>query len=242
MTDRARRSIVLAQEHAREMGHDQVGTGHILVGLLAEGEAAAYQALAALGADLESARATVSRSRPHSGPQGHVPFTPRGKRVLELSLREAIKLSHNYVGTEHILLALIREAEHTGQSVLVSLGIRPEDARVKVLEVLRGYGSVEAAKAQDAEPDPTPAGLVELAKMLADLEGYIERRAAELAAPAIKQRDGLMLNAEANARMGERYIRLRDAADRLLAACDEPGMPEFNAALAAIREARSDGS
>src|ERR1051325_4300664 len=104
-TDRARRVVVLAQEEARMLSHNYIGTEHILLGLIHEGEGVAAKALESLGISLEAVRAQVE------APSGHIPFTPRAKKVLELSLREALQLGHNYIGTEHILLGLIREGE-----------------------------------------------------------------------------------------------------------------------------------
>src|SRR5215210_7659636 len=102
-TDRARRVVVLAQEEARMLNHNYIGTEHILLGLIHEGEGVAAKALESLGISLEGVR--------QQAPSGHIPFTPRAKKVLELSLREALQLGHNYIGTEHILLGLIREGE-----------------------------------------------------------------------------------------------------------------------------------
>ena len=135
------------------MNHPQIGTGHILLGLLAEGDGVACRALTALGADLDSARAALEKSRPqrNGAVSGHLPFSPRGKKVCELAFREALALGRNYVGTEHVLLGLVREGEGTGASVLVALGISPEDARAKVLELLRGY-----EKAEQPEPPAQP--------------------------------------------------------------------------------------
>ncbi|WP_285780655.1 Clp protease N-terminal domain-containing protein, partial [Microtetraspora sp. NBRC 13810] len=112
-TDRARRVVVLAQEEARLLGHDRIGTEHFLLGLVGEGEGVAAQAVLGPGVDLAAVRREVEEltGRGRAAPSGHVPFTPRAKKVLELSLREALQLGHNYIGTEHILLGLIREGE-----------------------------------------------------------------------------------------------------------------------------------
>src|SRR5690606_23086445 len=112
-TDRARRVVVLAQEEARLLNHSYIGTEHILLGLIHEGEGVAAKALESLGISLEAVRSQVEEIIGQGGtaPSGHIPFTPRAKKVLELSLREALQLGHNYIGTEHILLGLIREGE-----------------------------------------------------------------------------------------------------------------------------------
>jgi len=123
-TDRARRVVVLAQEEARLLNHNYIGTEHILLGLIHEGEGVAAKALESLGISLEAVRNQVEEIIGQGGtsPSGHIPFTPRAKKVLELSLREALQLGHNYIGTEHILLGLIREGEGVAAQVLVKLG------------------------------------------------------------------------------------------------------------------------
>ena len=123
-TNRARRVVVLAQEEARLLNHNYIGTEHILLGLLAEGSGVGYQALSAEGVSLERVRAKVEEliGKGDSTPSGHIPFTPRAKKVLELSLREALQLGHNYIGTEHVLLGLIREGEGVACQAMVALG------------------------------------------------------------------------------------------------------------------------
>jgi len=123
-TNRARRAVVLAQEEARLLQHNYIGTEHILLGLLAEGSGVGYQALTAEGITLEAVRGQVERivGQGDSTPSGHIPFTPRAKKVLELSLREALQLGHNYIGTEHMLLGLIREGEGVACQALVAVG------------------------------------------------------------------------------------------------------------------------
>jgi ATP-dependent Clp protease ATP-binding subunit ClpA len=139
-TDRARRVVVLAQEESRLLNHDFIGTEHILLGLIHEGEGVAAQALGALGIRLEAVRAGVEETvgQGESTPSGHIPFTPRAKKVLELSLREALQFGHNYIGTEHLLLGLIREGEGVAATVLVGLGADLERVRTKVIEILSG--------------------------------------------------------------------------------------------------------
>src|SRR5436190_910113 len=140
-TDRARRVVVLAQEEARMLNHNYIGTEHILLGLIHEGEGVAAKALESLGISLEGVRQQVEEiiGQGQQAPSGHIPFTPRAKKVLELSLREALQLGHNYIGTEHILLGLIREGEGVAAQVLVKLGAELNRVRQQVLQLLSGY-------------------------------------------------------------------------------------------------------
>jgi ATP-dependent Clp protease ATP-binding subunit ClpC len=147
-TDRARRVVVLAQEEARLLNHNYIGTEHILLGLIHEGEGVAAKALESLGISLEKVRQQVEEiiGAGQSPPSGHIPFTPRAKKVLELSLREALQLGHNYIGTEHILLGLIREGEGVAAQVLVKLGADLGRVRQQVIQLLSGYsGSKETS-------------------------------------------------------------------------------------------------
>src|SRR5881398_2043883 len=148
-TDRARRVVVLAQEEARMLNHNYIGTEHILLGLIHEGEGVAAKALESLGISLEAVRAQVEEiiGQGQQAPSGHIPFTPRAKKVLELSLREALQLGHNYIGTEHILLGLIREGEGVAAQVLVKLGADLSRVRQQVIQLLSGYAGKEGAPA-----------------------------------------------------------------------------------------------
>jgi ATP-dependent Clp protease ATP-binding subunit ClpC len=148
-TDRARRVVVLAQEEARMLNHNYIGTEHILLGLIHEGEGVAAKALESLGISLEGVRAQVEEiiGQGQQAPSGHIPFTPRAKKVLELSLREALQLGHNYIGTEHILLGLIREGEGVAAQVLVKLGADLNRVRQSVIQLLSGYQGKEAVAA-----------------------------------------------------------------------------------------------
>ncbi|CAB4908784.1 unannotated protein [freshwater metagenome] len=149
-TDRARRVVVLAQEEARMLNHNYIGTEHILLGLIHEGEGVAAKALESLGISLEAVRQQVEEiiGQGQQAPSGHIPFTPRAKKVLELSLREALQLGHNYIGTEHILLGLIREGEGVAAQVLVKLGADLNRVRQQVIQLLSGYqGGKEPANA-----------------------------------------------------------------------------------------------
>ena len=144
-TDRARRVVVLAQEEARMLNHNYIGTEHILLGLIHEGEGVAAKSLEALNVSLESVRQQVEEiiGQGQQAPSGHIPFTPRAKKVLELSLREALQLGHNYIGTEHILLGLIREGEGVAAQVLVKLGADLNRVRQQVIQLLSGYTGKE---------------------------------------------------------------------------------------------------
>jgi len=157
-TDRARRVVVLAQEEARMLNHNYIGTEHILLGLIHEGEGVAAKALESLGISLEAVRQQVEEiiGQGQQAPSGHIPFTPRAKKVLELSLREALQLGHNYIGTEHILLGLIREGEGVAAQVLVKLGADLNRVRQQVIQLLSGYqGKEPAAAGGPAEGTPS---------------------------------------------------------------------------------------
>jgi ATP-dependent Clp protease ATP-binding subunit ClpC len=147
-TDRARRVVVLAQEEARLLNHNYIGTEHILLGLIHEGEGVAARALEGLDIDLESVRTQVVEiiGQGSQAPTGHIPFTPRAKKVLELSLREALQLGHNYIGTEHILLGLIREGEGVAAQVLVKLGAELTKVRQTVIQLLSGVEGEEGER------------------------------------------------------------------------------------------------
>ncbi|HUP70530.1 MAG TPA: ATP-dependent Clp protease ATP-binding subunit [Acidimicrobiales bacterium] len=147
-TDRARRVLVLAQEEARLLNHNFIGTEHILLGLIHEGEGVAAKALEALGISLEAVREKVEETIGPAGSSttGSPPFTPRAKKVLELSLREALQLGHNYIGTEHMLLGLVREGEGVAAQVLQTLGADLSRVRQQVITLLSGYsGGKEGA-------------------------------------------------------------------------------------------------
>ncbi len=154
-TDRARRVVALAQEEARTFNHNYIGTEHILLGLVHEGEGQAAKALDSLGISLEDVRSQVEEiiGQGQQAPSGHIPFTPRAKKVLELSQREALQLGHNYIGTEHILLGLIREGAGVGPQILCSeLGDNAlTKARQTVIELVANY--------QPAGSKVTPAGV-----------------------------------------------------------------------------------
>ncbi|MBO0855815.1 MAG: ATP-dependent Clp protease ATP-binding subunit [Nocardia sp.] len=159
-TDRARRVVVLAQEEARMLNHNYIGTEHILLGLIHEGEGVAAKSLESLGISLEGVRSQVEEiiGQGQQAPSGHIPFTPRAKKVLELSLREALQLGHNYIGTEHILLGLIREGEGVAAQVLVKLGADLNRVRQQVIQLLSGYqGGKEAVESGARGESGTPS-------------------------------------------------------------------------------------
>ncbi len=158
-TDRARRVVVLAQDEARMLDHNYIGTEHILLGLIHEGEGIAAKALESLGISLDAVREQVEDiiGRGQAAPTGHIPFTPRAKKVLELSLREALQLNHSYIGTEHILLGLIREGEGVAAQVLIKLGADLNRVRNQVLQLLSGYQGKEATTSGAPESSGSPS-------------------------------------------------------------------------------------
>ena len=196
-TDRARRVIPLAQEEAQRLNHDYVGTEHLLLGLLSEGEGVAAKALASLGISLEAVRVQVQEiiGQGLSAPTGHIPFTPRAKKVLELSLREALQLGHNYIGTEHILLGLIREGEGVAAQVLAGFGADHTRVREQVLRLLTG-GSEEAGTGTRLVRMAVPVDLVDAAEQLAEVrrqkEAAIEAGDFDTAA-ALRDREQRLL-------------------------------------------------
>jgi ATP-dependent Clp protease ATP-binding subunit ClpC len=176
-TDRARRVVVFAQEEARLLDHNYIGTEHILLGLVHEGEGVAARALDSMGIGLVAVRQAVEEiiGRGQHASSGHIPFTPRAKKVLELSLREALQLGHTYIGTEHILLGLIREGDGVAAQVLVRLGADLDRTRLQVIQLL--HGRLEAG-AMRVGPSAEP-----LADRLASIAARItaiERRLREL--------------------------------------------------------------
>src|SRR6218665_3079670 len=159
-TDRARRVVVLAQEEAKLLKHNYIGTEHILLGLIHEGEGVAARALEALSISLESVREQVQDiiGQGQQQPSGHIPFRPRAKKVLELSLREALQLGHTYIGTEHILLGLIREGEGVAAQVLVKLGADLNRVRQQVIQLLSGYQGKEQVQVGASHSSQTQGG------------------------------------------------------------------------------------
>ena len=160
-TDRTRRVVVLAQEEARMLNHNYIGTEHILLGLIREGDGYAARTLESLGISLDAVRQQVEEiiGRGQQAPSGHIPFTPRAKKVLELSLRESLQLGHNYIGTEHILLGLLREGDGVAAQVLVTLGADLNRVRQQVIQLLHGYQGQDVESAGPRPGGRAPAGL-----------------------------------------------------------------------------------
>jgi ATP-dependent Clp protease ATP-binding subunit ClpA len=178
-TDKARRIVVLAQEEARMLNHNYIGTEHILLGLIHEGEGVAAKALESLGISLSAVRQRVEEKigQGEHSQSGHIPFTPRAKKVLELSLREAQRLGHNYIGTEHILLGLIREGEGVGAQVLMDLGADLTRVREKVTQLLHESRGDEPGALQVQRPGPIrPIEIAERLDLIAGRLAAIERR------------------------------------------------------------------
>jgi ATP-dependent Clp protease ATP-binding subunit ClpA len=196
-TDRARRVIPLAQEEAQRLNHNYIGTEHLLLGLLREGDGVAAKALASLGISLEAVRAQVEEliGQGQTAPTGHIPFTPRAKKVLDLSQREALQLGHNYVGTEHILLGLIREGDGVAEQVLARFGADHARLREQVLRLLTG-GSEGAAAGTRLVHMTVPADLADAAEQLAEArrqkEAAIDEREFDTAA-ALRDREKQLL-------------------------------------------------
>src|SRR5260221_6350656 len=159
-TDRARRVVVLAQEEARMLNHDHIGTEHLLLGLIDEGQGVAAEALESLGISLEAVRREVEEitGRGRRAPSGHVPFTARAKTALEQSLREALQLGHAYIGTEHILLGLTREDGGVAAQVLIRSGADLNRVREQVIRLVGGAG-LERGRS-GAAPERTTAARV----------------------------------------------------------------------------------
>ncbi len=155
-TDKARRVVVLAQEEAKLLNHNYIGTEHILLGLIHEGEGVAAKALESLGINLDAVRDQVQEiiGQGQQAPSGHIPFTPRAKKVLELSLREALQLGHSYIGTEHLLLGLIREGEGVAAQVLTRLGADTNRVRQQVIQLLSGFQGKETVQVGGEQAPP----------------------------------------------------------------------------------------
>jgi ATP-dependent Clp protease ATP-binding subunit ClpC len=155
-TDPAKRAIALAQDEAGMLNHNYIGTEHILLGLVHEGDGAAARALASLNISLEDVRREVEEiiGRGQAAPAGALPFTPRAKKVLEFSFRESLQLGHNYIGTEHILLGLIREGEGVAAQVLQKLGARLDRVRLAVIQLLSGSPAPAGRYGDPLSPSP----------------------------------------------------------------------------------------
>src|SRR6476469_4892186 len=178
-TDRARRVVVLAQEEARMLNHNYIGTEHILLGLIHEGEGVAAKALESLGIALEGVRQQVEEiiGQGQQAPSGHIPFTPRATKVLALSLREALQLGHNYIGTEHILLGLIREGEGVAAQVLVRRGADLNRVRQQVIQLLHGRAAEGPGPGLDVRLVMVEQQLAAIERQLTAIERRIGIRA-----------------------------------------------------------------
>ena len=177
-TSRSRRVVVLAQEEARLLNHNYIGTEHVLLGLIREGEGVGARALTSIGVSLDGVRHDVQRliGRGAGSPRGHIPFTPRAKTVLEYALREALALGHNYIGTEHILLGLVREGEGVAAQVLIARGVELATLRQAVLDLLASPppkpSDVEASEWPEPQPDEVA---IRLRAIEITLEHVVER-------------------------------------------------------------------
>ena len=183
-TERARRVVVLAQEEARLLNHNYIGTEHVLLGLVREGEGLAAQALTTLEVPLDRVREQVEEiiGKGVESPTGHIPFTPRAKKVLELVLREALTLGHNYIGTEHLLLGLVREGEGVGAQVLQKMGADLNGVRVAVVELLSGYKE-EPSGTPERVPAPGPEAWPLCPRCRASLEQVASYRVLDIRPP-----------------------------------------------------------
>jgi ATP-dependent Clp protease ATP-binding subunit ClpA len=229
-TDRARRVIVLAHEEARMLDHNYIGTEHILLGLIHEGTGVAAKALESLDISLDVVRLQVEEiiGRGQQTPSGHIPFTPRAKKVLELTQREAQQLGHNYIGTEHILLGLIREGNGVAAQVLVKLGADLNRVRQQVIRLLHGYQAGGPVSARSTTSEPS------LPAMQARLGAFEQRLAA------IEQRVGTGpdtsdLDEQIGRVRGERHAAV-DAQEYEQAAALRDREKELLAAKAALQE------
>jgi ATP-dependent Clp protease ATP-binding subunit ClpA len=255
-TDRARRVVVLAQEEARMLNHNYIGTEHILLGLVREGEGVAAEALESLGISLDAVRQQVEEiiGQGQEAPSGHIPFTPRAKKVLELSLRESLQLGHNYIGTEHILLGLIREGDGVAAQVLVRLGADLNRVRHQVIQLIAGRPLQEDAPGPEVQArldvveirlavlehrvgtGPDTSDLDEqIAQVRREKESAVDARDYELAA-ARRNREKELLAAKAARQeqwvaghaalplLAERVEQLADEIERLRALLREHGI------------------
>ena len=235
-TERARRAVVLAQEEARKLDHGYIGTEHLLLGLIREGEGVAAKALESLGISLKTVREQVVArvGRGQRPPSGHIPFTERAKRVLELSLRESGQLGHRYIGTEHVLLAIVREGDGIAAQVLTGLGADLGRVRQQVIELLHGRTSEGprsgpspragsgSGPAEDVRPeDDVTAWLEALGLRLAAIERWVGMR------PDVDDLDQDIARvrrdkeAAIDVQNFEDAVRLRDRERELLAEKDE---------------------
>jgi ATP-dependent Clp protease ATP-binding subunit ClpC len=202
-TERSRQVVVLAQDEARALKHNYIGTEHILLGLLREEEGLAARVLESLDITVEEVRAHVARivGQGDEVTTGQIPFTPRAKKVLELSLREALQLGHNYIGTEHVLLGVVRENEGVASRILLDFGADAETVRNEIIRMLSGPGRryTEEGEApagySPASPPLAPEFVAELEQVRRDKEEAIEAQQFEKAASSRERERRLLLAA-----------------------------------------------
>jgi ATP-dependent Clp protease ATP-binding subunit ClpC len=212
-TERARQVVVFAQDEARSLGHNYIGTEHLLLGLLRDEEGLAARVLESFGVTLDEGRTRVERivGRGEEVPVGQIPFTPRGKKALECSLRRAISLGHNYIGTEHILLGLASVSDGVALRVLLDFGVGPDKVHDGVIRMLSGPAQQRASGEPVAEPfEPQSPPLApdvgaELARLSREKEESLQRQEFEHAA-----------------RLRDRERKLVDACRRLIRVWNEP--------------------
>jgi ATP-dependent Clp protease ATP-binding subunit ClpC len=243
-TDRARRVVVLAQEEARLLNHNYIGTEHILLGLIREGEGVAAKALESLGISLDAVRQQVEEiiGQGQQAPSGHIPFTPRAKKVLELSLREALQLGDNYIGAEHILLGLIREGDGVAAQVLITLGADLNRVRQQVIQLLHGYqGGDEPGSIRAVQPPGLLSRIDAIEQRMSILEqrvgirpglGELDREIAQVRrdkAAAIQAQDF-----ENSAALGDRERQLAD--DRTARQREWAALPSLSDEIERLRD------
>ena len=202
-TERARQVVVLAQDESRRLGHDSIGTEHILLGLLREEEGIAARVLETLDVTLEEVQADVIRvvGRGETPETGQIPFTPRAKKTLELALREAVALGHDYIGTEHVLLGLVRADEGVGAEILREHDADPERIRRAIIRMLSGSAPLGEPKPEPDEveltcPPLAPEVLAELERLTREKEAAVERQAFDEAA-SLREAERLLRAASA---------------------------------------------
>jgi len=222
-TDRARNVVVLAQDEARMLNHNYIGTEHILLGLIHESQGLAAHALTSLGIGLEPARQRVAEivGRGKKSPSGHIPFTPRAKKILEFSLREALQLGHNYIGTEHILLGLIREGEGEGVAVevLVNLGADLKRVRQEVIQLQADNPTTEEMPQGTQGRDSGRTHAATQATQATQAAQAAQAAQAETARAAVAQAEAA--RAEARAESTAQARKLDEILDRLDSISDQ---------------------
>ena len=242
-TDRARRVVVLAQEEARKFNHNYIGTEHILVGLIREDGGVAAKGLESLGIGLDAVRQQIEEivGIGEQAPSGHVPFTPRAKKVLELSLREALQLGYDYIGTEHILLGLIREGDGVAAQVLVRLGADLNQVRQQVIQRLHGFQGEDEPGSQRVQRPGLPSRIDAIERRLSILEqrvgirpglGELDREIAQVRRDkqaAIEAQDF-----ENTAALGERERQLQN--DRTTRQREWAALPSLSDEIERLRD------